>query len=123
MLQRKLVSENKKSFESIYGTGTRRGSCEVCDHGETIIILAIHIKRIHRVDCPTSIHGNEKKKSRKGDFCHQIKADLNQLEIKRTENEIKEMSKYEWKKYLKIKIKEAALKHLQNENARLFETM
>ena len=64
-----------------------------------------------------------KKESRKGDFCHQIKADLNQLEIKRTENEIKEMSKYEWKKYLKIKIKEAALKHLQNENARLFETM
>ena len=38
------------------------------------------------------------------------------LDIKTTDDEIKNKSKYEWKKYVKLKVKEEALKHLKNEN-------
>ena len=45
-----------------------------------------------------------------------IKKDLKALEIKATENEINKQTKNQWKRYLKLKINEAALKQLKAEN-------
>ena len=45
-----------------------------------------------------------------------FKKDLKALEIKATENEINKQTKNQWKRYLKLKMNEAALKQLKAEN-------
>ena len=63
-----------------------------------------------------------KQESRKGDFYSLSQKDLQDLNIKLNEVQIKEYSKTKWKTYVKNVIKDCAFKHLSAENAKLENT-
>ena len=54
--------------------------------------------------------------SRKGDFVDLVQHDLNDLEIELSENEIQNTTKVQWKRFINIKVKEAAFQYLIAEN-------
>ena len=57
-----------------------------------------------------------KSESRKGDFVDLVQKDIEDIRIDLSEEDIKNTSKYEWKKYVKEKVTEAALEYLTNVN-------
>ena len=57
-----------------------------------------------------------KEDSRKGDFVNQINIDLEELDIDVNNEEIGDISKYSWKKYLKEKTDTAAFNFLLKDN-------
>ena len=62
-----------------------------------------------------------KNNSRNADFLDLVQKDLIETEIELTENKIEKSPKVQYRKYLKFKIEEAALKYLisqQNERKR-----
>ena len=64
----------------------------------------------------------QKRDSRKGDFVNQVNQDLEELKIDLTEEEIKLKTKSQWKEYIDLKVKEAALKYLNTENSKMEKT-
>jgi hypothetical protein len=58
-----------------------------------------------------------KSDSRKGDFVYLVQKDIEDIKIDLSEEEIKNTSKYEWKKYVKEKVTEAALEYLTKVNS------
>ena len=55
--------------------------------------------------------------TRKEDFVQLTNCDRKNLQIDLCDNDIRDISKNSWKKYIKEKVKNAALQHLDNENS------
>ena len=115
MLQRKLLSENENPSKVFLAL--ELGMIPV-----RFVIMCKRLSFLHHIlnepmeSMIRQVFEEMKNESKKGDFYDLIKKDLKALEIKATENEINKHTKNQWKRYLKLKIKESALKHLIAEN-------
>ena len=58
-----------------------------------------------------------KEDTRKGDFVQLTNCDRKYLQIDLCDDDIRDISKHSWKKYIKEKVMNAALQHLVNENS------
>ena len=57
-----------------------------------------------------------KQESRKGDFNNLVQKDLNEINLKMSDEEIQTLSNGKWKAMVKQKVKQAAFQHLLSEN-------
>ena len=62
------------------------------------------------------VYETQKSESRKGDFVHQIKADMKEIGLEIKDTEIIKYNKTKWSKTVNEKIEKAALKELIIEN-------
>ena len=74
-------------------------SCKVCYYAETNNIPSIHTKTKHGYNDKKSLQ-HHKEDSRKGDFVNLTEPDKQELEIDFSDEEIKSISKWRFKKKL-----------------------
>ena len=119
MLQRRLVSNKDNPSKAFMALELGFVPIKFVIMGKRLAFLHYILKQPSD-SLVRQVYEEMKIDSKKGDFCNQVNRDMELLEIKTTEIEIKEKSKMVWKKHVKQKTKEAALKELiqENENKR-----
>ena len=70
----------------------------------------------------SQVYHQQKKDSKKGDFVNMVTKDIPEVEIKMTDDEIKQMSKGTWKRLCKMKTKNKAFVELVKENSQKEKT-
>ena len=92
------------------------------------VLMAKRLNMWHYIlneDISSTIHQvylAQKCESRKGDFYSLIQKDLKDLNIKLEEASIRNMSKTQWKVFIKSVVKDGAFQHLVYENSKLEKT-